>query len=262
MLRLLTGKRNLLFLVLFVSFFLLLFANDVSAQKRRAPARNQIVRRPPSTQPATAVVVDERLSVLRFEPSLSAIPLQRMRSGRTMLVTGEKAADGVRFYRVQLAGERTGWVQTDAVVSNTKRGDDERLVKLIRAESGFEQIEMAMIFLENFPRSTFRPAILLLVGDLVEEAAQRLSRDAARRLSAAEMSSSNAPPHSFYLNFSGLDRYRRLGVNFTFDPQTKQFHYDGAAWREILQKYPNSTEIAEARKRLDSLNSGLKHNGR
>lgn len=243
--RLFFGKR---ILVVFVCFFLFC-SIQVAAQKRRPT---------PKPQPFAAVVVDERLSVLRFEPSLSAIPMQRMRNGRTMLVTGEKPADGVRFYRVQLTGEKTGWVQSDAVVSNAKRGDDERFTRLIRAESGFDQIELVMIFLENFPRTSLRPAILLLAGDLLEENAARLSREAARKLQTADLASNPAPVHSFYLNFSGLDRFRRLGAVFTFDAATKEFHHDGAMWREIVQKYPNSAESKEAQKRLESITTRRK----
>ena len=241
------------FLILFIFCFTEI--STEAQQKRRFPPNSQTIKR---AVPATAIVVDERLSVLRFEPSLYAIPLQRMRSGRTMQIIGEREADGVKFYRVELAGEKSGWVQSEAVVSNARRGDDERLAKLIRAESGFEQLELASIFLENFPISAFRPAILLLAGDLAEDAAQRLTREAARKLNQAEMQSSGAPIHSFYLNYSGLDRYRRLGLNFIFDNAQKQFHYDGTAWREILQKHPKAAETAEARKRLDSLTAMMK----
>ena len=52
---------------------------------------------------------------------------------------------------------------------------------------------------------------------------------------------------------NGLDRYNRQSVTFTFDRATKQFHYDGAAWREILRKYPDSPEAAEAKQRLATL---------
>ena len=38
-----------------------------------------------------------------------------------------------------------------------------------------------------------------------------------------------------------------------FDPASKQFHYDGAAFREILRRHPRSPEAAEARSRLQSL---------
>lgn len=47
-----------------------------------------------------------------------------------------------------------------------------------------------------------------------------------------------------------LDRFRRQGIVFVFDRATKQFHYDGASWREIVRRYPQSNEAAEARKRL------------
>jgi hypothetical protein len=46
----------------------------------------------------------------------------------------------------------------------------------------------------------------------------------------------------------------RQGVLFTFDRDVKRFHYDGAAWREIVQRYPNSAEADEARKKLEGTN--------
>ena len=67
------------------------------------------------------------------------------------------------------------------------------------------------------------------------------------------MAASGAPLHSFYLNYVSLDRYKRLGINFLFNPNAKLFHYDGANWREIIKKSPQSNEAAEAQKRLDSL---------
>ena len=67
------------------------------------------------------------------------------------------------------------------------------------------------------------------------------------------MAASAAPLHSYYLNFNMLDRYRRLGVQFLFNPSTRQFHYNGASWMEIVRKFPVSPEAVEARKRLDSL---------
>ena len=60
------------------------------------------------------------------------------------------------------------------------------------------------------------------------------------------------------LNYHGLDRYNREGITFLFDRTTKKFSYDGAAWREILRRYPNSPEAAEARKHLDTLSSRQK----
>ena len=57
----------------------------------------------------------------------------------------------------------------------------------------------------------------------------------------------------YHLNDNGLDRYNREGITFLFDRTTKKFSYNGAAWREILRRYSNSPEAAEARKHLDAL---------
>jgi hypothetical protein len=246
----------------FSAAFILLVCFSANGQKRRPvvnknPTKAVAAKR--AAAPAIAIVVDERLSVLRFEPSLTAIPLQRMSAGRTMQITGSReTSDGLTFYRVQLPPEKSGWVQAEAVVRTDRRDEDARLLRLIRATSGFNQIERAVIFLENFPNSSFRPAILLLIGDLVEDVSQRLSRDAARRFVGDDLRANEAPIHSFYLNYNGLDRYRRLGIGFIFNHKTKQFHYDGATWREIVQKHKQSVESAEAQKRLNALAEKMK----
>jgi len=201
----------------------------------------------------TAVVIDERLSVLRMKPSLFADPIQRIRRGRRVQILGSTEADGVKFYKVSAPPVNFGWLQSDAVFAKFRSSDEERLARLVQAADGFERIELAAAFLGMYPASEFRPPILLLYGDLLEDAALKLSRDANVRLSRREMSASAAPLHSYYLNFNMLDRYRRLGVTFLLNPATRTFHYNGASWREIVRKSPNSTEGAEAQKRLDSL---------
>jgi hypothetical protein len=67
------------------------------------------------------------------------------------------------------------------------------------------------------------------------------------------MAASGAPHHSFNLNYVSLERFRKLKVDFLFNSNTKLLHYDGASWREILQKSPKTAEAIEAQKRLDSL---------
>jgi hypothetical protein len=155
-----------------------------------------------------------------------------------------------------------GWVQAEAVIGKNRKGEDERLAKLVQASEGFEQIERAVIYLDNFPNSPLRPAILLLLGDLVEEATGKLSRDATRQLVNREMSASGAPLFSFYLNHSSLDRYRKLGINFWFNSSTKLYHYNGVFWDEIVKKYPKSSEAEEAKKRLDSLKTKMEAKGK
>lgn len=233
----------------------------VTAQKRRpVPKRT-------ATEPAKireigqiAVVMDETLSVLRPKPSLFAVPLQRMRRGRIVKILGVAEADGIKFLRVSAPPGNVGWVQSDAVFARYRAGDDARLAKLIQSMKGFDQIEAAFEFFNLYPQSPFRPPLLLLFGDLIEDTAAKLSRDATNRLDRAEMAASAAPLHSYYLNFVSLDRYRKIGITFLFNPSTKQFHYDGASWREIVAKYPGSTEAAEAEKRLSDLNNKMARN--
>ena len=67
------------------------------------------------------------------------------------------------------------------------------------------------------------------------------------------MAASGAPLHSYYMNFVSLDRYRKLGITFLFNPAERAFHYDGTSWKDIITKYPATSEAAEAQKRLDSL---------
>lgn len=200
-----------------------------------------------------AYVMDETLSVLRPKPSLFAVPMQRMRRGRVVRILGVSEADGVKFYRVTAIPTGSGWVQADAVFGKFREGDDARLARLVQSMNGFDQIETATEFFNLFPTSQFRAPILLLYGDLLEDTATKLSRDATRQLVRAEMAASAAPLHSYYLNYVSLDRYRRIGITFVFNPATKQFHYDGASWKELVLKHAGTNEAVEAQKRLDSL---------
>lgn len=238
-------SRLLILLLIF-----LVFTSDSEAQKRRTSEK-------PNAESNTAIVVDERLAVLRLKPSLFARPVQRMSRGREIIIQNEKTADGVKFYRVIVPPNNFGWVQADAVVRRSEKGDDQRLANLIQGSDGFDKIERAALFAKIFPASPLRPPVLLLLGDLAEEIAIKLSRDADKSLNNREMAASGAPLHSFFLNYSSLDRYKKLGINFLFNVETKSFHYDGETWREIVRKFPNSDEVAEAQKRLDSLKEKL-----
>ena len=220
----------------------LLLPVNVSAQKRRRPPAGGGV----------AVVVDERLSALRDAPELSANLLQRLGRGRFVAVSGERAGrGGVTFLRVLVTRRTAGWVQAEAVVRPSRAGDDARLLRLIQGSAEFDRLARARIFLDSVPRSALRPSVLRLLGEAAEEAAERLSREALRRLDPREMEAGGAPAVSYFLNYNGLDRYRRQGVVFDFDAAAKRFRYDGAAWREILRRHPRSPEAARARERLE-----------
>ena len=227
----------------FVLLVLLLLALPVAAQGQRR-------RRPPAGG-RVALVVDERLSALRDAPRLDANLLRRLGRGSAVSVAGAREArGGVTFLKVRVTSRTGGWVQSDALVRPWGAGEDTRLWRLVRGSEEFDRLARARIFLETFPRSPHRPAVLLDFGDTAEAAAARLSREAARRLDAREMEAGGAPVASYFQNFNGLDRLNRIGVKFTFDAATRQFHYDGAAWREILARHPRSPEAAEARRRL------------
>lgn len=174
--------------------YLLLTAVSIPAQQRRAPEGGQ-----------RAVVVDERLAVLRDAPDFSATLLQRMARGRMVAIRGVKrSADGVTFYRVGVTRRTVGWIQSEAVVSTVRKSDDERLLRLIQTSEDFDRIVRARIFLDMFQRSLLRPTVLMLYGEAAERAAGRLSRDAIRRLDEKEMAAGGAPIFSYFLNYNGL----------------------------------------------------------
>jgi hypothetical protein len=212
-------------------------------------------KKPPSGG-RLAVVVDERLAALRATPQLNGRLVRRLSRGRLVAVRSFKtSADGITFLFVNVSSRTHGWIQRDAVVSPSRSGDDRRLLTLIQRLNGFDRLTRARTFLDHFPRSPLRPEVLLLLGDIAESVAEKLSLDAARRL---KQDLGDAPEFSYFLNYTGLDRYNRQRVGFVFDKTTKRFHYDGAAWRELIRRYPKTLQTNEARKRLDLLYSQVR----
>jgi len=212
------------------------------AQKPRVPAGGHL-----------AVVADERLAALRREPDLSGRLVRRLSRGRLVSIRGSaRTRDGLTFYRVAISRRTSGWLQSEAVVAAWHLGDDQRLSTLLESADEFDRVARARIFLGTFQHSSLRPKVLLTYGDAAEEAAAKLSREAERRFEKRELPAAGAPEFSYYLNYSGLDRFNRQGVTFNFDRSSKQFHYEGWAWREIVRRYPHSAEAAEAQLRLNS----------
>jgi hypothetical protein len=203
-----------------------------------------------------AVVADERLAALRSVPDPSARLLRRISRGRFVSIRGSsRSRDGLLFYHVVVTRRTSGWLQSEAVIASWRDGDDERLMRLLDGADEFDRVARAKIFLDAFPRSPLRPKALLIYGDAAEEAAAKISREAERRFERRELPAGGAPEFSYYLNYTGLDRYNRQGVTFIFDRAAKRFHYEGAAWREIVRRYPDSAESAEARTRLSRIAS-------
>ena len=212
-------------------------------------------KKPPSGG-RLGIVIDERLAALRATPQLNGKLVRRLSRGRLVAVRSVKTSpDGIVFLLVNVTRRTHGWIQRDAVASPSRSSDDRRLLSLIQRSTGFDRIARARIFLDHFPRSPLRPEVLLLLGDTAESLAEKLSLDAARRF---QKDLGDAPEISYYLNYTGLDRYNRQRVGFVFDKTTKRFHYDGAAWRELIRVYPRSSTASEARKRLDLLYSQVR----
>ena len=211
------------------------------------PITTYAQRKPPSGG-RLAIVVDERLAALRATPQLTGKLVRRLSRGRLVAIRSTKTSpDGITFFLVNVTRRTHGWIQREALVSPSRTGNDRRLLDLIQHSQGFDRISRARIFLDHFRRSPLRPAVLLLLGDSAEEAADKLSKAAARRLNEI----TDAPlEFSYYRNYSGLDRYNRLRITFDFDESTKRFHYDGAAWRELIRRHPKSPEAATAHQRL------------
>lgn len=229
-------KRTSLFL-----FLLLAISSIADAQRSVRTAK-----------PARAVVIDPRLAVIRDAPGYFGKTLQRLRRGREVTILGSKPADGVIFLRVTISKRTNGWIQREAVA--TRAADDEdRLYRLTLGLNGFEQFESARIFLAMFPNSVRRPRMLLLFGDLAESAAAKLSDQANKRLRSA----AGAPYYAYLLNYSGLDRYRKLGVTFVVNNSTRRIHYSGDAWAEIVRRFPDSDDAVSARARLAVLEENM-----
>ena len=226
--------------IVFFALFCGLGASNAFAQKPRVPPGGHL-----------AVVADERLAALRSTPDLSARLIRRLNRGRFVSIRrASRSRDGLLYYQVAVNRRTNGWLQSEAVFSSWRSGDDDRLVRLLESADEFERVARAKIFLDLFPRSPHRPKVLLIYGDAAEEAAAKLSREAERRFERRELPAGGAPEFSYYLNYSSLDRYNRQRVTFTFDRTTRKFHYEGWAWRELVRRYPGSMEADEAQKRL------------
>jgi hypothetical protein len=207
-----------------------------------------------------AVIFDERLSALRARPDVKAPLKQRMRRGRRVGVLGASTAkDGAKFFRVAVSRNTGGWVLADAVIRPGVAADAERLIRLIEeTKDEFTKSRLARLCADEFRATNFAPKALMILGETAEGAAERLSRDASRRVGTDD---SDAGPNAgltkrdFLLNYAGLDRYNRIGVTFDYDATSDRIVYDGAAYGELLRRYPRSAEAQTASERLERLKS-------
>jgi hypothetical protein len=204
------------------------------------------------------VIFDERLSALRAQPDVKAPLKQRMRRGRRVGILGAAVAkDGARFFRVAVSRNTRGWVLADAVIKPGAAADAERLMRLIEeTRDEFTKARLARLCADQFRATNFAPKALMILGQAAEVEAERLSRDAKRRVGEDDTEtgpSVRLSRRDFMLNYAGLDRYNRVGVTFDYDAASDRIVYDGAAYRELLRRYPRSAEAQTARERLERI---------
>ncbi len=188
------------------------------------------------------VIVDERLSAIRAAPDAKARLIQRPGRGRAVGILGSRrTAGGERYYRVAISRNRRGWILQDAVARSGHAADAEKVLGLIGEKTDdYSRAALARLCASEFRRTQVAPKCLLRLAESAGRAADRLTRDAARRLDPARMQPEER--RLFFLNYSGLDRYNRLGIHFDFDAGSNRLVYDGAAGRELMRRYPRSPE--------------------
>ena len=202
------------------------------------------------------VVFDERLSALRAQPNIKAPLQQRMRRGRIVGILGSTTGrDGVKFFRVAISRNTKGWVLADAVIRPNHGADAERLMRLIgETRDEFTKARLAKLYAAEFRTTRLAPKALMILGEAAEGAAERLSRDARRRVGSDDSDADlneGLSKRDVMLNYVGLDRYNRIGVMFEYDAASDRIIYDGAAYRELTRRYPRSEEAIDARKKLE-----------
>lgn len=198
-----------------------------------------------------AVVCDERISALRERPEMQAPLRQRLRRGRIVWVIGAaRSRDGLSFLRVAVTRRTSGWVLASAVARRGSRRDAERLIGLIEANADdFVRIRLARIVEQEYRGAPETARALLLLGEAADRAAENLTRLTARRLKTYG-DGMMADRRIYLLNDAALDRYSRLGIGFKTDAAGEKLIYDGAAYRELIRRYPHRPEAAAARERV------------
>lgn len=229
-------------------FCLIMSCVSVAVATRAQPRRRPVV---PGQR---AVIVDERLSALRTQPEVKAPLEQRLRRGRVVgILQAKRGKDGQHFWRVAVTRNTRGWVLAEAAVKSGSPSDAERLLKLIEGTTDdFVKIRLARLCADEFRATAAAPRCLLTLGETAERVAERLTREAKRRVGDEEPGA-GLTRRDYFLNFTGLDRYNRIGVTFDHCESEDRILYDGAAYREVLKRYSRGAEAEAASSRLKRL---------
>ena len=195
-----------------------------------------------------AIVFDERISVLRERPDAKSRVVQRLRRGREIGILASAATrSGGRYLRVAISRNREGWILAESVVIPGSRLDAQKILRLMdETTDDFMRAKLARLCADEFRTTALAPAALLKLGETAERVAERLTRDAGRRL-GEDSSIPGVSRRDLFLNFIGLDRFNKIGLTFNYVEDEGRFIYDGKAYRELLKKYPKSKEAERVR---------------
>lgn len=201
-----------------------------------------------------AVVFDDRLSALREQPDVKAPLKQRLSRGRVVGILGSgKSKSGSQFLRVAISRNVRGWVLAAAIARLGSAADGEKMLTAIaESKEDLLKLRLARLCADQLRLPTIAPKALLALGQAAEHAAETLSRAADRRLGDT-VPTSGLSKRDFVLSFNGLDRFNRAGVTFEYDEAGDRIVYDGAAYRELLRRYPRSAEAQTVQARLAKL---------
>ncbi len=175
---------------------------------------------------ARAIVVDERLSALRERPDARAALAQRLRRGRVIGILGAaRDRAGSLYWQAAVTRNTRGWIAAGAVVRPGRREDAARLLRLLEeTEDDYQRIRLARLLADEFRATPQATQALRELGQAAERVADRLTRDARRRLG-------EGAGRDLWLNLPALDRYNRLGVTFEYDAAQDRLVYDSRAAR-------------------------------
>ena len=243
-------KRPIFALLCVVSLTLTIFTS-ASAQTFPVKPRKKTI---PGQR---AIIYDERLSALRTSPDVKAQLVSRLHRDREVGIIGAPRSTngGPLFYPIAVSRNMRGWVIAEALARPQRGHDATRLMSLIEdTKDDFARARLARLCADQYRGLELAPRALLTLGEAAERAANKLSRDAKKRVGDPnETLDKNLSEREYMLNYVGLDRYNKLGITFDYDEASKRLVYDGGAYREIMKKYARSAEATEAKARLETL---------
>ncbi len=260
MLRFILTKITSLILVL--CFASLAFAQNASSvgkpsvqpSVRQAAPKNRV-------RFIRAFVVDERLSALRRGADIKSPVMRRLSLARPVYVIESRGAtnDQPKFYRVAISRRTRGWIHDAAIAIPSSVGEDARVMRLIEerfskkenATGIYDRMLLCKVLIEKFSNSKLVPKAMVLLAEDAARTASLLNRTAQKQPKKLDEENGRASLRDFYLSDASLDRYTRLGVHFDYLEKSGKYLYDGQAHRDLLKRYPNSEQAAQARRQLE-----------